>query len=75
MSEELQELPLGELWDRVSEGGGGMGAGAVAAATAATAASLVEMVSRASVDMWPEAAAVAGQGAEPGGAGRGGLGL
>ena len=61
MGEELQELPLGELWDRVADGGRGMGAGAVAAATAATAASLVEMVSRASVDMWPEAAAVAGQ--------------
>jgi formiminotetrahydrofolate cyclodeaminase len=61
MSEELQELPLGALWDRVAEGGRGMGAGAVAAATAANAASLAEMVSRASVDMWPEAADVAGQ--------------
>jgi formiminotetrahydrofolate cyclodeaminase len=61
MSEELQELPLGALWERVAEGGPGMGGGAVAAATAATAASLVEMVARASVDMWPEAADVAGQ--------------
>jgi formiminotetrahydrofolate cyclodeaminase len=61
VSEELEGLPLGQLWDRVAEGGRGMGAGAVAAATAATAAALVEMVSRASVDVWPEAADVAGQ--------------
>jgi methenyltetrahydrofolate cyclohydrolase len=61
MSDELQELPLGALWERVAEGSQGMGAGAVAAATAATAASLVEMVARASVDMWPQAADVAGE--------------
>jgi methenyltetrahydrofolate cyclohydrolase len=61
MSEEFDATTLGQLWDRVADGGGGMGAGAVAAATAATAASLVEMVSRASTDVWPEAADVAGQ--------------
>ena len=61
MSEELDATTLAEVWDRVADGAGGMGAGAVAAATAATAASLVEMVSRASTDVWPEAADVAGQ--------------
>jgi formiminotetrahydrofolate cyclodeaminase len=48
---------------RVAAGGPGAGAGAAASAAAALAAAIVEIVARASDATWPEARAVAAQGA------------